>query len=308
MENDYYKILNISENSSNDEIKKAYRKLSLQHHPDRNNGSIESETTFKKINEAYNTLSDPHKKRNYDLEKTIKNGGMRNTNITPGDLFSEIIMKSNLFGEFQETPFGEPFKNIFASNPNIKIFHNGFQMNIPEKPCPIIKNININIEQILEESIIPVEIERWFIENNKKMFEKEVLYITIPAGIDNNEMIVLKEKGNIGMHTIKGDVKLIFHIINNTSFLREGLDLSFIKTITLKEALTGFTFELKHINGNDYNVNIYQGFVVVPNYRKVISNLGLKRDKHTGNLNIIFVVEFPKTLEIDVIEKLKEIL
>jgi len=66
MEKDYYKILGISKTADEGEIKKAYRKMAMEHHPDRNQGDSEAETKFKEVSEAYNTLSDPGKRQTYD--------------------------------------------------------------------------------------------------------------------------------------------------------------------------------------------------------------------------------------------------
>lgn len=66
MSKEYYEILGISENATESEIKKAYRKKAMEFHPDRNPGNHEAEAQFKKINEAYSVLSDPQKKANYD--------------------------------------------------------------------------------------------------------------------------------------------------------------------------------------------------------------------------------------------------
>jgi len=67
MSNDYYNVLWVNKNSSSEDIKKAYRKLAMKYHPDRNKWNNESETKFKEINQAYETLSDPSKKKQYDM-------------------------------------------------------------------------------------------------------------------------------------------------------------------------------------------------------------------------------------------------
>jgi hypothetical protein len=84
----------------------------------------------------------------------------------------------------------------------------------------------------------------WIIENNLKVYENETLYITIPEGIDDNEIILLEGKGNIGHKNLKGDVKIFVKIENKTLFERKGLDLYYVKHISLKESLCGFCFDL----------------------------------------------------------------
>ena len=94
-EEDYYKILELECDASNEEIKKAYRKLSMIHHPDKNDSSEESNVKFKQLAAAYETLSDPNKRRMYDMG--VRSGGgisfedFENININPFDIFNMIF-------------------------------------------------------------------------------------------------------------------------------------------------------------------------------------------------------------------------
>jgi DnaJ family protein A protein 2 len=105
----------------------------------------------------------------------------------------------------------------------------------------------------------------------------------------------------------RGDIKLFVKIENNTDFKRSGLDLIYEKGITVKEALCGFTFELKYITGKTYTINNQAGNIITDGYRKTIPGMGFFRDGHTGNLVIIFNVKYPEKLTNDIIEKLKQI-
>jgi DnaJ family protein B protein 4 len=195
--------------------------------------------------------------------------------------------------------------------PNIRIFRTGGVGGggpALQKPTPIVKTITINMEQVLNGGNIPVDVERWIIENNLKVFENETLYIPIPQGIDDNEIIILKNKGNVLTDECRGDVKLFIKVENTTEFERQGLDLLIHKTISLKEALCGFSFELKYINGKTYTLNNSLGNIIPPNYKKVILNMGLTREGRTGNLLIHFIVEFPEKMEVSKLEALNNIL
>jgi hypothetical protein len=205
--------------------------------------------------------------------------------------------------------------------PNVRVFHNGrpvhngpsqgfgpsFGFLPPQKPAPITMNINVPIDKILTGTTIPVDIERWIIENNLKVFEKETIYVTVPKGIDEGEIILLKEKGNIINETNKGDIKIFVKIENNTNFKRSGLDLILEKTITVKEALCGFTFELKYLTGKTYTITNNSGNIISHGYKKLIPNMGLSRDGHTGNLLIIFDVKFPEKLSDEILSALKAV-
>ena len=107
---------------------------------------------------------------------------------------------------------------------------------------------------------------------------------------------------------IKGDLKIFVKVENQTEFSRKGLDLIIIKNISLREALCGFVFEMKYINGKVYSFNNTSGNIIKPDHKKIIPNMGLTRDTHVGNLVIIFKLDFPEQLTPDQISKINDIL
>jgi DnaJ-class molecular chaperone len=319
MEESFYDILGINEKSTKDEIKKAYRSLSLKYHPDKTQNDSELTKKFQKINEAYETLGNEEKKEEYDLRNS---GGIGINNID--DIFNAIF--GGGLGGIRLGGMNMGGQRMGNMGQNIHVFsQGGHPIHLNEGFCPglftqafshpsfikkppaINKTIIIDIEQVLTGATIPLEIEKWIIENDNKVFENETLYVTIPKGIDNDEIIILKEKGNCINEDIKGDVKVIIKVNNNSIFKREGLDLILEKTITLKESLCGFSFEIKYINNKIYTINNNSGNIISPEYRKLIPNMGLIRDNNTGNLIIIFHIEFPEKLLKDQIDKLREI-
>ena len=308
MSSNFYEILEIPETANLDEIKKSYRRLSMIYHPDKNKNNPDSTEKFQQISEAYETLGDKDKKNEYDMTrnnpfiKMMNSQGINSQGINPVDeIFSSIFGVPFGQGTFgQGSPFGQ----------NIRVFHNGVQVNQPtflQKPTSIIKNIVVPINKILTGTIIPIEIERWLIHDGHKIFESETLYVTIPKGIDDGEIILLKEKGNVTRDDCKGDIKIIIKIENNTEFKRNGLDLIYVKIITLKEALCGFTFELKYITDKVYTINNTSGNIISSGYNKIIPNMGFSRDQHIGNLIIMFDIKFPDKLSEEVIVKLKQL-
>jgi DnaJ-class molecular chaperone len=247
----YYDILGVSETATQEEIKKAFRTKSKELHPDRGG----DEEQFKKVNEAYSTLSDEGKKQEYDMTrnnpffKMMGSGAGRppGAGSNPMDeIFSNIFGMhfgpgnpfgpgGNPFGPGGNPfgPGGNPFGpggNPFGQEqdqgqqpntpfgPNIRVFHNGMPINIPgfsqgiQRPTPIIKTILVPIDKILTGTTIPVEIERWLVVDNSKVFENETVYISVPKGIDEGEIIILREKGNIIREDCKGDIKIFINI------------------------------------------------------------------------------------------------
>ena len=175
---------------------------------------------------------------------------------------------------------------------------------------PILKTITITIEEAYTGCSIPINITRWVKNTQRhKTEEQETVYIDIPKGVDKNEMFIIKDKGNVVLQgDLKGDVKVTVDIKNNSPFVRDGMDLIYHKTLSLKESLCGFSFELPHVNGKTYNINNNKGSVVGNNQKKIIPKLGMIRDKTTGSLIIEFIVEFPNKLEESVIDKIQELL
>jgi len=313
---DLYKILNITKNASSDEIRKAYRKLSLKHHPDR--GGNEEE--FKKLNRAFEILGDPQKKREHDMKQNSPFKSA-NSNIFSDDGGSNMGGMGGMGGMpdlfkmfFNGAPMGfenmHNMHNMAGGGPNIRIFRNGkpvFQ-NQRIKPPPITKTVIINLDEAYEGVVKPLEIEKWIIHDNIKKQEKETLYVDIPCGIDNNEIIIMPNKGNINTHGMQGDIKIQIKIKNNSMFIRQGLDLLVKKKISLKEALVGFKFEIKHLNKKSYMINNFNSKVVTPDFKSVIDKMGMKRGNNVGRLIILFDVMFPKTLSDTQKEQLKNIL
>ena len=318
----YYKILEIPETSTKEDIKKAYRKLSLKWHPDKNQNNPDASAMFQKISEAYETLGDENKRNTYDMmQKNPFMSGQSMPFSDMDDMFSMFFGGPPNMGmnhHQQGFPPGFPpgMAGLFGGSmggsmggPNIRIFRNGVQVNnMMEKPTPIIKNITITMEQVLTGGKIPIDIERWILENNNKVFEKVTIYVELYKGIDNNEIIILRDQGNVLSENCKGDVKVFIKVDPHNRFERNGLELIFNQNISLKESLCGFSFDLKHLNGKSYTINNKAGNIIPPNYEKVIPNMGLIREEHTGALIIKFNIQFPETLTSEQIDSISKIL
>ena len=299
--NNLYETLGIDKTATQEEIKKAYRKLSLEMHPDRNNGSDESTEQFKKISKAYETLCDEDKRKNYDMrDNNFNNKG--NVGIDPTELFN--IFSQNIFSKM-----GQHINMRHGTIPNGSGFFNteGLRESL-NKPMPIIKNLEITLTKAYVGCTLPVKITRWVNENGIKREETETIYINIPKGVDNNELIILRDKGHIINDSIKGDIKIFISVKNDTEFIRNGLDLVLNKTITLKESLCGFSFDMKYLDGKTFKINNGNGNVIGFNYKKVLPDMGMKRDNHSGNIIINFTIVFPEKLSAEQVDSLLTIL
>jgi DnaJ-class molecular chaperone len=322
MSDNFYKVLGVDEKASKEEIKKSYRTLQMKYHPDRNNNSQEANIMTQKLNEAYETLGDDEKREEYDMTRNnpfLKGGS--NMDMPMDDIINMMFGGMGGFPGMQMGGFpgmpgmgGMQMRGMHSMGglpPGTKIhfFQGGNPMNFQQmqKPTAILKNINIKISQVLTGVNIPLEIERWIMEQGMKVFETETIYVTIPKGIDDGELILLKDKGNVLNETCKGDIKIFVKIENDSMFKRVGLDLVLEKSINLKDALCGFSFEITYINGKSYTLNNNAGNIIPHGFRKIIPNMGLERDQHKGNMVIVFNVQFPEKLSESVIASLKKI-
>ena len=343
---DYYNILGVSRDASETEIKKAYRTMSLKYHPDRNS-SEEAKTKIQEINAAYEVLGDEGKKQNYDMGGSGDDEGHGGFPFGPGGGGPFGPGGAGGMGFSFGGPFGpggpmggHPFAHMSSMNeftdindllnmmggmgmgggmsfggpggPNIRIFRNGVP--VVQKPEPIRMEVQITLEQAyFGVSEFPITIDRVVVVQHIQSQEQEMMKIAIPAGINTNEAILLQDKGHVIQDKVKGDVHVIINIQENALFVREGMDLHFKKTISLKECLCGFSCEIPHINGKMLRLN-HSGssHVIKPGEKKTIPGFGMVKNgqegSNTGNLVVTFEVTFPDKLTEDQITAIHGIL
>ena len=304
----FYDILNVEKKATNDEIKRAYRKLSYEKHPDKNN-SLQSQEEYKLINEAYETLKDPSKRGIYDMNNGFISQMSNKGNCSQMDdqlnnIFSELLSgainkgvkngKGHAIDGFASI-FGMPSEEDYSQiDPSLFIRHS--QNNAMfDKPDDIDIDQLITYEQAYSGCYIPIIIERERTRSNRKRYEKETIYIDIKKGIDSNEIITIKDKGNIkdGLH---GDVNVKILLEKSFGFSRQGIDLIIYKEISFKESLCGFKFDINHLNSKTMSFSSSRGNVIQNGDTKKINNLGFIRDDIQGNLILTFTVLPPDVL------------
>lgn len=314
---DHYNVLGIKDNAQESEIKKAYRSLSLKYHPDRNQ-TQEAKEKMTEINEAFEILGDSQSKQKYDHQRKFGGvgGGMPQSGM-PED-FQDINNIFNMMFAGGNSPFGGNFASNMnnGGGPNIRVFHNGrpanfnFQSNMQHirKPAIIQKQIIISLEQCYNGAVVEININRTIEKNNETTMEEEMLYINVPKGVNNKEIMTLHEKGN-AIDSQTGDIKILVIVENKTPYIRQGLDIILKEKLSLKDSLCGFSLEFTYLNGKKFALNNIDNYTLIkPGYKKVIPNMGITRDEKTGNFIVHFEVEFPDTLDKTTREKLSEIL
>lgn len=285
----YYEILNIPETASAVDIKHAYRNLSMKYHPDKNKNKSKSECEriITQINNAYDVLGDIELRNNYDESL--------NFNTINTDLVVHSTQSQNS-------------RNINNSNSDM------YQS--PNKLRPIVNincELNIHISKIMTGSIEPTTITRNIYQTqyntNSELCqtETETIYVPIPKGTDTGEIIIIPKKGNIYETGNMSDVRVSITVINDTPFIRQGLDLIIHKQLTLKESLCGFRMDLEHLTGT-IPLSNKRGSIMPHGFKKVIPKYGIPRDEYVGNIIITFNVIFPTELTEDQMTAIDNIL
>ena len=247
--NKFYKILGVSKDATSSEIKKAYRKLAVIHHPDKGG----SEEKFKEITKAFETLSDESKRKNYDQF------GEGEPGMNPsGDMFSQMF--SGNHGNRQSQKGNSINHNV---NLSLKEIFNGKTINVTVNrktidfdsisKCITCGGQGFTVQTVRMGPMVQQIQQPCNICNGQgKSFRinkvSENIKVTIPRGAPNNHKITIYEKGDDIVDGDTGDLIIIIKEIKDKLFERKGYDLFIDKEISLLEALKGFKIELKTLD------------------------------------------------------------
>ncbi|MBS1915205.1 MAG: J domain-containing protein [Bacteroidetes bacterium] len=229
---DYYKILGLDKNASQDDVKKAYRKLARKHHPDLNPNNKEAHKLFQQINEANEVLSDPEKRKKYDEYgkdwkhaeqfEQAKRSSQRSYTDTGGQSFS---------GDFDEEGFSDFFESLFGGSGR-----RSSQTKFRGQDYNAELQVNFTDAYTTHQQTLTIDGKN--------------VRITIPAGIENGQKIKLKGFGAPGVNGgPNGDLYITFSIVNNTKFKRDGNDLYTTIDIDLYTAVLGGEITIDTLNG-----------------------------------------------------------
>lgn len=261
---DYYSILGLGRNASQDEIKKAYRSLAMKHHPDRGG----DEKKFKEIEEAYRTLSDPQKKQMFDMgiDPNQSQGGF------------------NQQGPF-EFHFGSGnFEDIFSS-----FGFGGFNSRIRRN-----KSFNINIELTLEEVLTGKDINA---EIGIPGGRKKIVNISIPPGIEHGQQIRYQGMGDNSIAGIPpGDLICRIFVREHIKFKRDGNNLIYETSVSAFDAILGTEIKVDTLENKTLKVVINAGTQPDTIFSCKGEGLPDARSGKKGNLLIKVKIEIPKNL------------
>jgi molecular chaperone DnaJ len=259
---DFYKILGVSKDVSEAELKKVYRKLARQHHPDSNPGDTAAEAKFKEVSEAYSVLSDPTQRKEYDAVKAM-GGGARFTGAGPnmgGGGFEDVF--SNLFG-------GAGARGGFGGGG----FPGGFGgFGGPTPGADLTASVTID-----------------FIDGVRGATKKlsfqggEDVSFKVPAGVTDGSKIKLRGRGQPSMNGgPNGDMIVTVTVKPHPIFVRDGLNIRVNVPITFAEAVLGGTIQVPTLGGEPVKLKVAPG---TPNGRVLrVKGKGVVTEKQSGDL------------------------
>jgi molecular chaperone DnaJ len=287
VDKDFYKILGVAKDASDADIKKAYRKLARQHHPDTNSGNTASEKKFKDISEAYSVLSDPDERQQYDAIRAM-GGGAR---FAPGgagggnggfeDMFGGLFTGNTgrHAGGFNPSAGGIPpeFADLFGGG----FGQTGFQR-APSKGADRTASTSISFSGAIRGTTIGL-----------REPSGEVIDVRVPAGIKDGQKIRVRGKGQPGPAG-NGDLVVTVSVKPHEFYTRDGDNLRIHVPVTFPEAALGADIEVPTIDGEKVRVRVPAG---TPSGRTLrVKGKGVKTSKATGDLLVTIDVAVPKNL------------
>jgi DnaJ family protein A protein 2 len=316
IETEFYDILKINHNATQEEIKKAYKKLAVINHPDKGG----KEEDFKKIIEAYENLSDPKKRSNYD---NFGKNGITTTNRSQfengKDMFSQFFSQMNM-GRNQQTPSQQVPANItYVCNVTLEQLCSSNIINLKyliNRLCSCnsiseclnckgtgtvtqIRQIGMGMIQQMSSHCILCKgtgrisngchkCEKGFVEETKK------IQIQLNPSKRNNQQIIFPKDGSQISNGKIGDFIAIIKYINHPVFKLDNFNLLLDRTITLKQSLRGYQENILHPSGKIINIDT-TGKIINPYDNYIVDNMGIGV---SDKLLIKFKIVFPESLDL----------
>ncbi|KAK3577583.1 hypothetical protein CHS0354_026552 [Potamilus streckersoni] len=324
MGKDYYKILGVSREATDEEIKKGYRKMALKYHPDKNK-SPGAEDKFKEIAEAFDVLSDKNKRAVYDQygEEGLKggmsggggpeghNGGSFHYSFqgNPHDTFRMFFGNENPFESFfsfgpggstRFTTFspGPEGMDIDEDDPFSRMGMSGMTRK-KRQDQPIVKDLQVTLEEIFIGTTKKLKITRKVLnpDGRTTRVEDKILTVDIKPGWKAGTKITFPKEGDQTPNNIPADIVFVIKDKPHPQFTRDASDIRYKVAISLRQALCGTTINVPTIDNRTIPLRLSE--VIRPNSIKRIQGEGLplpKQPSKRGDLIIEFDIKFPSKI------------
>ena len=296
---EYYQILGVAKTATADEIKKAYRKLALKYHPDKNQGDKAAEEKFKEISEAYAVLSDQEKRQQYDA---YGSAGFRQR-YSQEDIFRNFDLNDILrqfgfgggfrnasgfnAGNFRSTGGGGSFDNLFG-----QAGRSGCGGGCGPQPTPgndLTYEMTVTLEDVLHGAEKTISL--------RQNGQTQNVSVKIPKGIEDGKRLRLSGKGAPSSSGgPAGDLYLKVHVAEHPVFQRAEDDLVVEHRIPFSETCLGAAIEVATLDGKKFNVKVPAGVQQEAKLRIKGHGLPVGPIGHRGDLLVKIAVQIPKTL------------
>jgi molecular chaperone DnaJ len=272
LEKDFYKILGVSKDASDAELKKVYRKLARENHPDSNPGDKKAEERFKDISEAYSVLSDADQRKEYDALRAM-GGGARFTAGGPGgaggfeDVFSTLFGGAPGRGGYSAGGFGGGFPG----------FGGGFG---PQRGSDLTTSVSINFIDSIQGTTV------------KLRTGADSTSLKVPAGIQDGQKLKVRGKGQPSPNGgPTGDLLVTVKVKAHPVFSRDGDNVRVTVPVTFAEAVLGATILVPTLGGEPVKLKVAPG---TPNGRTLrVRGKGVQRGSTPGDLLATLEVAVP---------------
>jgi curved DNA-binding protein len=300
-ETDYYKALGVNKTATDDEIKKAYRKLAMKYHPDHAKGDKAAEEKFKQVSEAYAVLSDKEKRQQYD---TFGSSGFHQR-YSQEDIFRGFDMEDLLRGfglggagsSAGRRGGGRKF-SFGGGSP----FGNFAGQEAPIKGSDLIYELPITLLEVVTGASKQVSFQHGP--------QSENLTVKIPKGLITGKKLRISGKGEPGPYGgPAGDLYIKAKILDDPMFDVKGHDLHIKRSIKLTDALLGVTLAVPTIDGKELSLKIPAGVKHKTQLRLAGNGIPFMNEEIRGDLYVQIDVQMPKHLTKDqkkLIEQLAE--
>lgn len=300
---DFYKLLEVSRNATPDEIKRAYRKLAMKYHPDKNPGDKNAEDKFKEVSEAYEVLSDPKTKKAYDqFGHAGAQASTSHQGYYTGPNFEDF--------DFETFSGHRPYTTESAYDLFNDLFGDIFGQARPHRHGPVRArgaDLRYNLSVSFEEAARGCQKQVRFIRMRNGKEDSAHLLVNVPSGVDSGQRLKLSGEGDSGSHGGEpGDLFVIVNLIEHPLFRRQGLDVLMDFPISFVDAITGTEVEVPTLTGRasvKVPANTHPGQVFRLRGKGFPE---LNGSKH-GDMLLRVVVDIPTNLTVDQIEAVRKL-
>ena len=288
MAEDYYKILGVNKSATEEEIKKAYRKLAMKYHPDHTKGDKSSEEKFKKISEAYAVLSDKEKRKEYDMygaegfqQRFSQEDIFRGFNIN--DIFREFgFGGSNFFG-------GRGGRTRFSFDSGSPFGFGAEQQQAQVRGSDLTYELALTLREVASGTSKSVTLQH--------QGRTEKITVKIPKGMITGKKLRLAGKGNPSPYGgPAGDLFIQAKVLDDPDFDVKGYDLYLNREVKISEALLGTTISVPTLDNKTLSLKIPPGTKPGTKMRMSGRGLPLMKAKKNGDLYVKIQLKMPKNL------------